>query len=77
MFMGYIASSVYLLEHAIWSHIRGEDGFATDADVFVRWVYDSGFGAVEQEVDRTRSESKLADATNSAIVFGQRVHAKL
>ncbi|KAE9393159.1 acyl-CoA dehydrogenase NM domain-like protein [Gymnopus androsaceus JB14] len=77
MFMGYIASSIYLLEHATWSHIRGEDGFATDAEVFRRWVYDGGFGAVERELDRTRSESKLADASNSEIAFGRGVHAKL
>jgi len=74
MFMGYIASSIYLLEHATWSRTRGEPELEVDAEVFRRWVFDGGFAAVEQELDRARSEHKLANASNTVIVFG---HAKL
>ncbi|KAF5385728.1 hypothetical protein D9757_005511 [Collybiopsis confluens] len=77
MFMGYIASAVYLFEHAIWSHTRGEEEFSVDAEVFRRWVHDGDFAAVEKELDRARSESKYVDAANSAMVFGQKMHAKL
>ncbi|KAJ3722050.1 acyl-CoA dehydrogenase/oxidase [Lentinula guzmanii] len=77
MFIGYIASAIYLLEHAIWSHSRGEEGYEIDAEVFRRWVNDGSFVAAEQDLDRIRSEVKFADASNSAIVFGKRDHAKL
>ncbi|KAJ3910503.1 acyl-CoA dehydrogenase/oxidase [Lentinula edodes] len=77
MFIGYIASAIYLLEHAVWSHNRGEEGYEIDAEVFRRWVNESGFVAAEHELDRTRAEAKFADTSNSAIVFGRRGRAKL
>ncbi|KAF8827609.1 hypothetical protein HHX47_DHR4000165 [Lentinula edodes] len=77
MFIGYIASAIYLLEHAVWSHNRGEEGYEIDAEVFRRWVNESGFVAAEQELDRSRAEVKFADTSNSAIVFGRRGRAKL
>ncbi|KAJ4482079.1 hypothetical protein J3R30DRAFT_3286869 [Lentinula aciculospora] len=77
MFMGYMISALYLLEHAIWSHSRGEEGYGVDAEVFRRWVNDGSFVAVEQELDTTRAEAKFAEASNSAIVFGRQSHAKL
>ena len=44
---GYTASSLYLLEHAIWSHTNGEAERETDIEVFTRWVAEGGLtGAV-------------------------------
>ncbi|KAJ3853375.1 acyl-CoA dehydrogenase/oxidase [Lentinula lateritia] len=77
MFIGYITSAIYLLEHAVWSHNRGEEGYEIDAEVFRRWVNESGFVAAEQELDRTRAEAKFMNTSNSAIVFGRRGRAKL
>lgn len=61
----------------MWSHNRGEEGYEIDAEVFRRWVNESGFVAAEQELDRSRAEVKFADTSNSAIVFGRRGRAKL
>ncbi|KAJ3830780.1 acyl-CoA dehydrogenase/oxidase [Lentinula raphanica] len=77
IFMGYIASAIFLLEHANWSHSRGEDGYEVDAEVFRRWVNDGGFVAAEHELVRIRSEVKIADTSNSTIVFGRKVQTKL
>ncbi|KIK52061.1 hypothetical protein GYMLUDRAFT_208261 [Collybiopsis luxurians FD-317 M1] len=77
MFMGYMASSIYLLEHAIWSNTRGEEEYDVDAEVFRRWVHDGGFAALEKELDRARPELKSVDALNSTIVFRRSTQAKL
>lgn len=61
----------------MWSHNRGEEGYEIDAEVFRRWVNESGFVAAEQELDRTRAEAKFMNTSNSAIVFGRRGRAKL
>ncbi|KAJ7643232.1 acyl-CoA dehydrogenase NM domain-like protein, partial [Mycena rosella] len=36
--LGHIASSIYLLEHAIWARSHGEPSATVDWDRFLRWV---------------------------------------
>jgi hypothetical protein len=53
MVLGYVASSVYLLEHAIWSsnsELQGEG--EVDVTVFIRWVLESSLVPSLRELER-------------------------
>ena len=68
---GHVASSLYLLEHAIWSHTTSELEGPLDCEVFRRWVVEGGLVGAMEEVNRidklTEAERVRAD---SAIVYG-------
>lgn len=79
MLTGYVASSVYLLEHAIWAYTTGEPDKDTHVDVFGRWVEEGGLVAAIAHVKRVNggtddSKRVLGD---SVMVFGDVAKAKL
>ena len=54
--MGYIASSMYLLEHAVWSWGNAEaEEIETDVEVLRRWIVESGFAGVIKEAERAKN----------------------
>ncbi len=66
----HIASSVYLLEHAIWAAKTSEPGHDIDAEVFTRWVLEGGLDAALGNVRRAKNSSQDRMQTDSAIVYG-------
>ena len=56
MLVGYLASSTYLLEHAVWSWSNGIDDRETDVEVFSRWVMERGLASAIQDVKRSRQD---------------------
>ena len=51
MLVGYVASGVYLLEHALW-----EGGDDVDVEVFSRWAIDGGLKNAVADVERTKGD---------------------
>ncbi|KII90615.1 hypothetical protein PLICRDRAFT_52341 [Plicaturopsis crispa FD-325 SS-3] len=78
MLVSYVASSLYLLEHAVWSYTNGELERAMDVEVFRRWVMEGGFAEAVADVKRSRaSEESERLVANSEIVYGSSARAKL
>ncbi|KAJ3497462.1 hypothetical protein NLJ89_g10346 [Agrocybe chaxingu] len=77
LLVGAIASSVYLLEHAIWAHNTSEPTKELDVEVFQRWVREGGVEADIQAVSRAKADSGERVSLNSALVFGSREKSKL
>jgi len=67
---GYTVSSLYLLEHAIWSHTKGEAERETDVEVFRRWAVEGGLTAAMEDVKRARGLGDERVKANLGIVYG-------
>jgi len=67
---GHIASSLYLLEHAIWAQNNGETSATVDWDRFSRWVQEGSLttAVAAVEVLDERIEERVKD--NRAHVYG-------
>ncbi|KAG6890631.1 hypothetical protein C0995_006607 [Termitomyces sp. Mi166 len=74
---GYVASTAFLLEHAMWAHISGESNRETDAEVVRRWIVEGGMVAAIEDVKRAKGDGNKRVRSNPVIVFGQAVRAKL
>lgn len=68
---GYIASSVYLLDHAIWAHTNGEADNEIDANVFRRWVLEGGAVPAIDDLKRAKTGADERATSNASIVFGR------
>lgn len=68
--MGFIASSSYLLEHAIWSCSNVEAEHDTDVEVFRRWALEGGMMMVIADVRCAKSNTDRRLRTNYSLVFG-------
>ncbi|KAH9846378.1 acyl-CoA dehydrogenase/oxidase [Lenzites betulinus] len=66
----HIASSVYLLEHAVWASKTSEPGHEIDAETFRRWVLEGGLDIALENVRRAQTSSQDRVQTDSAIVYG-------
>jgi len=72
MLVGYTASAVCLLEHALWS----ESEF--DFEVFDQWVDEGGLSGAIEEVTRLLKEGgRERERVDADIVFGGLARAKL
>ncbi|TFK52431.1 hypothetical protein OE88DRAFT_1698245 [Heliocybe sulcata] len=76
---GYIASSLYLLEHAVWSSATSQPEQETDVEVFRRWVVEGGLQGAMEAVRKARAaEPESRFQADHAIVYGNgRAPAKL
>ncbi|KAK0464261.1 acyl-CoA dehydrogenase/oxidase [Desarmillaria tabescens] len=68
--LGNVASSLFLLEHAIWSHKTNQDEAQTDSEVFKRWVLEGGSLTALRGVQIIQGATAEREAANTAIVFG-------
>ncbi|KAG7445758.1 uncharacterized protein BT62DRAFT_932924 [Guyanagaster necrorhizus] len=69
--LGNVASSLFLLEHAIWSHKTKQDEAQTDSEVFKRWVSEGGLLTAIRDVRIIQGAATAErEAGNAAIVFG-------
>ncbi|KAF8631036.1 hypothetical protein AX15_002645 [Amanita polypyramis BW_CC] len=75
--LGYVASSIYLLEHAIWSYSTGEPTRDVDIEVFMRWTTESGVLAAIADVKKVKQSNGSRETVNSAIVFSKLSKSKL
>ena len=74
MLVASIASSVYLLEHAIWSKTtQGQ----VDVEVFRRWVLEGGTAAAIEDVKEAKEGRKNRIDVNFAITFGNNRKARM
>jgi len=78
MLVGAVASSLYLLEHAIWSYKNSELAKELDSEVFRRWVLEGGVEGALQAVRRIRTaDSRNRAQLNAQLAFGGVVGSKL
>ncbi|TBU62249.1 acyl-CoA dehydrogenase/oxidase [Dichomitus squalens] len=76
----HVASSLYLLEQAIWAVNEGEPEAQNDVEVFRRWVLEGGLDTALENVRRTKKLQKDRVQSDVAIVYGSgggRTAAKL
>ncbi len=69
--LGNIASSLFLLEHAVWSHTTNQNEAQTDSEVFTRWVLEGGLLTAVHNVKIIQAATAKREAANAAIVFGK------
>ncbi|KAF5382435.1 hypothetical protein D9615_002858 [Tricholomella constricta] len=74
---GFVASSAFLLEHAIWAYVGRENDRETDVEVFQRWILEGGMVAAIEDVRRANLDGQTRATANSTIVFGGLSRAKL
>ena len=77
MLTGFVASSSYLLEHAVWSHTCEEVERDTDVEVFRRWVLEGGIVAAIEDVRRVKQNTDRRVESNSNLVFGGSLRGRL
>jgi hypothetical protein len=75
LLVGSIASSTYLLEHAIWSYTQKESEAELDVEVFNRWIVQSGLEANILEVSKAKDAGRTQERvkTNKKLVFGTKL----
>lgn len=74
---GVVASSVYLLEHAVWSFTANETSLEVDIEVFRRWVIEGDAVASIASVRRAKKHYGERVKINSMIVFDAPMKSKL
>ena len=77
MLAGVVTSSVYLLEHAIWSFTNNEASLEVDIEIFKRWVIEGDTVSAIASVRRAKKHSSQRVEINSTIVFGHPRKLKL
>lgn len=70
LLFGYTASSLYLLDHTIWSHMNGEAEREIDVEIFRRWVLEGGLTGAVEDVKRARGFGDERVKMNLGIVYG-------
>ncbi|EGN98171.1 hypothetical protein SERLA73DRAFT_183072 [Serpula lacrymans var. lacrymans S7.3] len=73
LLVGHTASSVFLLEHAVWSWNTKDTECETDVEVFRRWVVEGGLSGVMEEVRIAQEAVKSRIATNRSITYGSKL----
>lgn len=69
LLVGHVASSINLLEHAIWSATTSQPEAPEDLEVFKRWSQEGGLSAAIEEV-RIAKEGRNRMLANVNIVYG-------
>ena len=66
----YTASSLYLLEHALWSHAAEEAERPLDVEVFRRWVDEGGLTTAIKDVQIVAGSTHDRVLANTMMVYG-------
>ncbi|KAF8645147.1 hypothetical protein AX16_007975 [Volvariella volvacea WC 439] len=75
--VGYVTSSIYLLEQAIWSNGTGQPESTTDLEVFRRWTLEGGMVAAIDDLKRAKTGTERRIEMNSQIVYSRPISVKL
>jgi hypothetical protein len=72
--LGYLASSIYLLEHAAWSaHQRPKEEHDTDVETLVKWVREGGLTKAKEDVLMIRrTDEGERRRFNERLLYGAR-----
>ena len=68
--LGHVASSLYLLDHAIWASSTSQPGCNADIEVFRRWVIEGGLDSALANVQRAKAVPQERMQMDAEIVFG-------
>lgn len=74
---GFVTSSCFLLEHAVWAYSIGNTERDTDVEVFRRWALEGGMIGAIDDVRRAKQTTDQRVKANSTLVFGGSLRAKL
>ncbi|TFY63892.1 hypothetical protein EVG20_g6143 [Dentipellis fragilis] len=66
----YVTSSLYLLEHAVWSYQKGEVEKEIDVETFKRWISEGGLDAAREDLNKARAAPGNRSVSNAALVYG-------
>lgn len=70
MLFGYMTAALYLLEHAVWSHVNNEPEREIDAEAFTRWIEEVGMDTAVKEVQTMKHAGEARIKKNVAFVYG-------
>ncbi|TFY78945.1 hypothetical protein EWM64_g5065, partial [Hericium alpestre] len=73
----YVASSLYLLEHAVWSFVSHQAERETDVEAFIRWVEEGGLKTVQEDIKKILTSPETRSETDKALVYGKDARSKL
>ena len=68
--VGYVTSSLSLLEHATWSWTQKTETKDVDVEVVKRWALDNGFKAALEDVERAMESGDAKVELDKQIAFG-------
>lgn len=68
--VGYLTSSLYLLEHAAWSWTQKTETKDVDIEVVKRWALDNGFKGALEDVQRAMESGDAKVELDRQIAFG-------
>lgn len=74
---GFVTSSCFLLEHAVWAHDIGDTERDTDVEVFRRWALEGGMVGAIEDIRRAKQTADQRVKANSTLVFGGPLRSKL
>lgn len=75
--LSQVTVSLYLLEHAIWSHTIATTQSAVDIEAFSRWVEDCGLAVSREEVRKALKAGLNRSKTDTGLVYGGYDKSKL
>ena len=75
--LSQVTVSLYLLEHAIWSHANATTQSGVDIEVFSRWVEDCGLAVAREEVRKALKAGLNRSKMDTGLVYGGCDRAKL
>ena len=68
--VGYLTSSLYLLEHAAWSWAQKTEIKDVDVEVLKRWALDNGFKGALEDVQKAMESGDAKIELDKQIAFG-------
>jgi len=75
--LSQVTVSLYLLEHAIWSHTNATTQSGVDIEAFSRWVEDCGLAVAREEVRKALKAGLNRSKMDTGLVYGGYDRAKL
>ena len=75
--LSQVTASLYLLEHAIWSHTNATTQSGVDIEAFSRWVEDYGLAVAREEVRKALKAGLNRSKMDTGLVYRGYDRAKL
>lgn len=75
--LSQVTVSLYLLEHAIWSHTNATAQSRVDIEAFSRWVEDCGLAVAREDVRKALKAGLKRSKMDTGLVYGGYDRTKL